>query len=53
MEDVKIIGYKADKEGVLLYLNKKTKLKTGHVTANEFWVAWDKIGKLLFDGYLE
>jgi len=48
-----ITDYKAGKEGVLFHLNKRTRLKKGHVKGNSFWVSWDKIGELLFDDYTD
>lgn len=53
-QDVIITGFsKSTSEGIVLHLNKKTSLKTGNVTNDEFWVSWDKIGKELFNGYTE
>lgn len=50
--DIIITGFSnPTSEGVVLYLNKKTSLKTGTLTSDNFWVSWDKIGSLLFDGY--
>lgn len=43
----------AKAEGVTLHLNEKTSLKTGNLKSDNFWVSWDKIGKLLFDNYSE
>lgn len=40
-------------EGLTLHLNNKTKLKGMNIPCKEFWVSWDKIGKLLFDDYTE
>jgi hypothetical protein len=52
--DVIITGFSnPTSEGVILHLNKTSTLKTGNVANNEFWVSWDKIGKLLFDGYTD
>tara|TARA_R110000824_G_scaffold41284_1_gene122967 strand:+ start:242 stop:448 length:207 start_codon:yes stop_codon:yes gene_type:complete len=48
-----IIAFEAGKQGVKIELNKKTSLKTGNVKNTEFWVSWDKIGKLLFDNYTD
>ena len=54
IKDVIIIGYSnVTKEGVVLHLNKKAKLKTGHLSSIEFWVSWDKIGEALLEGYTE
>jgi hypothetical protein len=54
IKDVIITAYSnASKEGVVLHLNKKAKLKTGHLSSNEFWVSWDKIGEALIEGYTE
>ena len=53
-KDVIITGFSNPTgEGVILHLNKKTSLKTGNITNDEFWVSWDKIGAELFDGYTE
>lgn len=38
-------------EGITLHLTEKTTLKTGNVKNDQFWVSWDKIGKLLFSNY--
>jgi len=51
--DIIITAFEAGKEGVTIELNKKTSLKTGNVKGTEFWVSWDKIGKLLFDNYTD
>lgn len=52
--DVIITGFSnPTSEGVILHLNKTSTLKTGNVANNKFWVSWDKIGKLLFDGYTD
>lgn len=54
INDVVIIGYdKVTEEGIELILNKKTKLITGNIKCEKFWVSWDKIGKSLFEGYRE
>ncbi len=54
MKDVIVTGFsKPTSEGVTLHLNKKSTIKTGNVPNDEFWVSWDKIGKLLFDNYTE
>lgn len=39
------------KEGVVILLSERGKLKTGNVQGTEFIVSWDKIGELLFDNY--
>lgn len=39
--------------GVRFHLNKKTSLKSGNLKTDNFWVSWDKIGKLLFDDYTD
>ena len=39
--------------GITLHLNTKTSLKTGNLKSDNFWVSWDKIGKLLFDEYTD
>ena len=39
--------------GITLHLNRETTLKTGKISTDEFWISWDKIGKLLFDNYTE
>jgi len=39
------------KEGIVLHLTDKAKLKTGNIATDEFWVSWDKIGEALFDSY--
>ena len=52
MADVVITGFSnATHEGVVLHLNKKTRLKGGNMSTDEFWVSWDKIGAALFEGY--
>lgn len=55
MDEIKellITGYSnVTKEGVVIHLNKRAKLKTGNILSNEFFVSWDKIGESLFDGY--
>ena len=38
-------------EGVCLYLNIPTSLKTGKIHSKSFYVSWDKIGEALFDNY--
>ena len=54
MSDVIITGFsKPTSEGVVLHLNKPTRLKFGTLPSNEFWVSWDKIGECLFEGYTE
>ena len=54
IKDVIIIGYSnVTKEGVVLHLNKKAKLKKGNMSCSEFWVSWDKIGEALIEGYTE
>ena len=53
-KDVIITAYSnVTKEGVVLHLNKKAKLKTGHLLSKEFWVSWDKIGEALIEGYTD
>lgn len=47
MEDLLIVSYKADKEGVTLEFNKKVSLNGG-ISCKEIWVSWDKIGQALF-----
>ena len=52
IKDVIVTGYSnVTKEGVVLHLNKKAKLKTSNMACMEFWVSWDKIGEALIDGY--
>lgn len=41
----------AKKQGVVLILSERGKLKTGNVHGTEFIVSWDKIGELLFTNY--
>jgi len=54
MEKVIVTGFSnATHEGVVLHTNIKAKLKTGNISANEFWVSWDKIGNELFDNYTD
>ena len=54
IKDVIITGYSnVTKEGVVLHLNKKAKLKRGNMSCIEFWVSWDKIGEALIEGYTE
>jgi len=51
-KDIIITDYRnVTKEGVVLHLNKRAKLKTGNILSSEFWVSWDKIGETLFEGY--
>ncbi len=52
--EIIITGFsKATSKGVILHLNEKTSLKTGNVLNKEFWVSWDKIGRLIFDNYTD
>ena len=53
MEKVIIISYTAKSEGLILKTNIPSKLKTGNIKSKEFFVSWDKIGKLLFEDYTE
>ncbi len=53
MQEVIITGYTAKSEGVILETNIPAKLKTANVKGTRIFVSWDKIGKLLFDGYTE
>jgi len=54
IKDIIITGYSnVTKEGIMLHLNKRAKLKTGNITCTELWVSWDKIGEALIDGYTE
>jgi len=54
MEDVIITGFSnATSEGVVLHLNKPARLKTGTGAFKDIYVSWDKIGKALFDEYIE
>lgn len=44
---------KVNEQGVLLHFNKKVTLNGG-LSADEWWVSWDKIGKVLLpDKYCE
>lgn len=51
MDKISIKEFKTKNEGVILTLTEKTKLKTGNITSNQFFVSWDKIGELLFENY--
>jgi len=53
MKKVIIISYTAKSEGLILKTNIPSKLKTGNIKSKEFFVSWDKIGKLLFENYTE
>ena len=57
MENLKnnivITGFKTSNEGVILNLNKKTSLINGNIKTDEFYVSWNKIGKLLFKNYCD
>jgi hypothetical protein len=54
IKDVIITGYSnVTKEGVVLHLNKKARLRRGNMSCIEFWVSWDKIGEALIEGYTE
>jgi len=53
MEKVIIIGYTTKNQGVILETNIPAKLKTGNIKSKEFFISWDKIGKLLFEDYTE
>lgn len=48
---VVVVGTDSSEEGVTFILNRATNLKTGNVKSDRFYVSWDKIGELLFDGY--
>ena len=50
-KEILIVGVKTGKEGVVLKLSGKTKLKTGNLLTDEFWLSWDKIGGVLFNDY--
>jgi len=50
--EIIITGFSnANRQGITLHLNDKATLKIGNVANKEFWVSWDKIGRLLFDNY--
>lgn len=53
MEKVIIVGYTAKSEGVILETNIPARLKQSRMPSKETFVSWDKIGKLLFEGYTE
>jgi tyrosyl-tRNA synthetase len=50
---VLIVGFEPTNEGVVIKLNIPSKLKTGNISATEFWVSWDKIGDALFSDYCQ
>lgn len=52
IKDVIITGYSnVTKEGVVLHLNKKARLREGNISCTKFWISWDKIGEALIEGY--
>lgn len=53
MSKIVITHQEAQKQGVVLRLNNKAKLKTGKIESTKFFISWDKIGALLFENYSE
>ena len=54
MREIIIKGFSnVTKEGVVLELNQKAKLRTGFIESKEFFISWDKIGSALFKDYTE
>lgn len=52
--NVIITGYSnPTSEGVTIHLNKRAKLKNGHMHCDSWYVSWDKIGSALIEGYTE
>ena len=53
MKKVIITGYTAQSEGVILETNIPASLKPNRMPSKETFVSWDKIGKLLFEDYID